>query len=87
MKVICKNNEEDYSYSLNATYITISNSLTLNKSYHVISSIQQIQIDQQLALGLSEYNTFYFILCDDNKIRELISTRFVTRSTQRTNAK
>jgi hypothetical protein len=59
---------------LSATYITISNSLTLNKSYHVISSIQQIQIDQQLALGLSEYNTFYFILCDDNKIRELIST-------------
>jgi hypothetical protein len=59
---------------LSATYITISNSLTLNKSYHVISSIQQIQIDQQLALGLGEYNTFYFILCDDNKIRELIST-------------
>jgi hypothetical protein len=34
-------------------------------------------MDQQLALGLSEYNTFYIIVCDDGK-RELISTRFVT---------
>jgi hypothetical protein len=29
----------------------------------VISSIQRIQMDQQLALG--EYNTFYIIVCDD----------------------
>jgi hypothetical protein len=34
-------------------------------------------MDQQLALGLSEYNTSTLFFCDDNK-RELISTRFVT---------
>jgi hypothetical protein len=75
MKVICKNNDIFFA-SLNGI-------LTLNKSYDVISSIQRIQTDQQLALGLSEYNTFYSILCDDGIKRELISTRFVTLEVHR----
>jgi hypothetical protein len=48
----------------------------------VISSIQRIQMDQQLALGLSEYNTFYIILCDDG-VKKKISTRFVTLEVNR----
>jgi hypothetical protein len=40
-------------------------------------------MDQQLALGLSEYNTFYIIICDDGVKRELISTRFVTLEVNR----
>jgi hypothetical protein len=81
MKVICKNNDLFFT-SLNGMALR-PHLLTLNKSYDVISSIQRIQMNQQLALGLSEYNTFYFILCDDNKIRELISTRFVTLEVHR----
>jgi hypothetical protein len=70
MKVICKNDD--------AFFASLNGILTLNKSYDVISSIQRIKIDQQLALGLSEYDTFYSIVCDDGIKRELISTRFVT---------
>jgi hypothetical protein len=56
MRVICNNNDPhsyqvDYIYGGQQGY-TLNLVLTLNKSYHVISSIQRIQMDQQLALGL-----------------------------------
>jgi hypothetical protein len=71
MKVICKNDD--------AFFASLNGILTLNKSYDVISSIQRIKIDQQLALGLSEYDTFYSIVCDDgikeNYINQICNIR------------
>jgi hypothetical protein len=79
MKVICKNDDVFFN-SLNGI-------LTLNKSYHVISSIQRIQMDQQLALGLSEYNTSILLLVMMVKKRININQICNIRSKQRRNAK